>query len=137
MAFSFNASGIDPIFAYSNKILSLAGDADKATLFTTLSVAADGLGIIVGFILIERISRKILFLSGFGLVTLTCYLFFICGIANMDYLNKYLIMLFKFSFTTGIESVFWGLILKIIINLFTNLRYLPDILPMIGMAISF
>ena len=79
-----------------------------ATIYTTLSSVTDLCGILIGFLLIERFPRRFMFLTGYAITVVTMFVFFICAVSKADYMYKFLILFYRFIFSMGVESIFWG-----------------------------
>jgi len=58
------------MLVYSNKIIDEIGEKKISTLYSTISASAALFGAFLAFFIIEKISRKVLLLSSFFLITI-------------------------------------------------------------------
>lgn len=112
-------SGINAILYYSPRIFELSGLTNSDSLFQSILIGiTNGIFTIVGLILIDRVGRKKLLITGsigmsicLGLVAKTFYTQDFSGYALLIYLLIYIVF---FGFSTG--AVIWVLIAEIFPN---------------------
>ncbi len=112
-------SGINAILYYSPRIFELSGLTNSDSLFQSILIGiTNGIFTIVGLILIDRVGRKKLLITGsigmsicLGLVAKTFYTQDFSGYALLIYLLIYILF---FGFSTG--AVIWVLIAEIFPN---------------------
>jgi MFS transporter, SP family, arabinose:H+ symporter len=112
-------SGINAILYYAPRIFELSGLTNSDSLFQSILIGiTNGIFTIVGLILIDRVGRKKLLITGsigmsvcLGLVAKTFYAQDFSGIGLLVYLLMYIIF---FGFSTG--AVIWVLIAEIFPN---------------------
>jgi len=112
-------SGINAILYYAPRIFELSGLTNASSLFQSILIGiTNGIFTIVGLILIDRVGRKKLLISGsigmsicLGLVAKTFYTQDFSGFGLLVYLLVYIMF---FGFSTG--AVIWVIIAEIFPN---------------------
>ena len=112
-------SGINAILYYAPRIFELSGLTNSDSLFQSILIGiTNGIFTIIGLILIDRVGRKKLLITGsigmsvcLGLVAKTFYTQDFSGVGLLVYLLVYIIF---FGFSTG--AVIWVLIAEIFPN---------------------
>ncbi|EGR31990.1 hypothetical protein IMG5_098160 [Ichthyophthirius multifiliis] len=106
MAFCYSGTNIISIYSYS--IIKINQNQEIAQLFTSIIPIGDIVGPFIAIILINRLGRKRLYILGLFFSSVFLILFSIFGWIQLTYLQKYMILAYKFILGMSSSPVHWS-----------------------------